>query len=100
MRSRLNAFGLAGFGIAETAYSRLLGSSRCCISAHKYHPAINIGGGVEFVPIRHIGIRAEIRPLEGVPSRQRRTAFDDVDASRSSNLTPVSFLTLLACRNV
>src|SRR5262249_43154032 len=40
-RSRLNAFGLAGFGIAETSYSRLLGSSRCCLSAHKYHPALN-----------------------------------------------------------
>src|SRR5262245_38376441 len=50
-RSRVNVFGLAGFGIRETEYSRLLGSSRCCLSAHHYHPAMNLGGGVEFVPI-------------------------------------------------
>jgi hypothetical protein len=57
--SRLNAFGLFGFGITETEYSRLLGSSRCCLSAHKYHPAMNLGGGVEFVPIWRIAIRAD-----------------------------------------
>jgi len=58
-RYRLNFFGLAGFGVAETSYSRILGSSRCCLSAHKYHPAMNLGGGVEFVPIRHVAIRGD-----------------------------------------
>jgi hypothetical protein len=56
-RSKFNAFGLAGFGVAETFYSQFLGSSRCCSSPHIYHPAFNVSGGVEFVPIRWLSLR-------------------------------------------
>jgi hypothetical protein len=56
-RSKVNLFGLTGFGIAETFYSRFLGSSRCCSSPHRYHPALNVAGGVEFVPMRWLSLR-------------------------------------------
>ena len=57
---KLNAFGLAGFGITETSYSEILGSSHCCVSSHTYHPAINLGGGVEVVPIHRVAIRFDV----------------------------------------
>src|SRR5436853_6229783 len=49
-RSRFNAFGLAGFGIVETFYAQMLGSSRCCVSDYTFNPAMNLGGGAELCP--------------------------------------------------
>jgi hypothetical protein len=57
MRSKLNLFGLAGFGVAETPYRQMRGSSSCCFSPHVYHPALNVAGGLEFVPIRWLSLR-------------------------------------------